>query len=251
MPRNILALTVLTVLSTSLTSALPHWPHERSTATPTLTVPLLSGLPTPPAGLTLKYVALCLGTQNYSCPSTTTTGASSASSSSPTSTSPQTPTPIPIGALATLYDATHLLLSTSVLDPAALPALTHSLPCLADALNMSLGLPFLGHHYFDGLSRPTFDLTAASPPAFLSAKKVADVPAPVGTGLQQSCKGRDGAAAVDWLMLEDCGDGLSRGGVSVAYRVETAGGKAVGVCAAGQMGEVVVSDYAAEYWFYG
>jgi len=114
---------------------------------------------------------------------------------------------------------------------------------------MSLGLPLLGHHYFDVMSRPTFDLTAASPLAVLSAKKVADVPAPVGTGLQQSCKGRDGAAAVDWLMLEDCGDGLSRGGVSVVYRVETAGGKAIGACTAG--GGVVVSVYAAEYWFFG
>jgi len=250
MPRNALALTVLTVLSTSLTSALPHWPHERSTATPTLTVPLLSGLPTPPAGLTLKYVALGLGTQNYSCPSTTIASASSPTSSTSTSTSTPTPTPTPVGALANLYDATHLFLSTSSLDSAALPSLIHSLPCLADVLNMSLGLPLLGHHYFDALSRPTFDLAAAASPAFLSAKKVADVPAPVGSGLQQSCKGRDGAAAVDWLMLEDCGDGLTRGGVSVVYRVETAGGKAVGGCVEGA-GGVLTSDYAAEYWFYG
>lgn len=52
--------------------------------------------------------------------------------------------------------------------------------------------------------------------------------------------------AVDWLKLGDVGGGR---GLSEVYRVETAGGKAPGVCP--REGGMVVVQYAAVYWFYG
>jgi len=187
----------------------------------------------------LKYIALGLGTQNYSCPRSTST--STFTSSTTTST-----TPLSIGALATLYDATHLFTTTTSLGPSALSILTNGITCLADSLDSSLSLSQLGYHYFDALGRPTFDLSSASTGAFLSAKKVANVWAPV-----TACAGRNQAEAVDWLMLVDNGCGLSRR-VSAVYRVETVGGKAVdGSCGPGSAGGVVVDDYAALYYFFG
>jgi len=228
-----------TLLTVPSILALPHWPptlHHRSTttkSTPTFTPTLpTSTLPAPPSGLALKYIALGLGTQNYSCPSTTSTP------------------PLAIGALATLYDATHLFSTTSSLGATALSILTCGLTCLADSLNSSLSLPRLGHHYFDAVGRPTFDLSLADSSAagsgpLLSAKKSASGPAPSG-----ACKGRNKAEAVDWLMLVDNEAGLSRD-VSVVYRVETVGGKVVGVGCDGSGSATVGSDYAALYWFYG
>lgn len=243
-PRTLLFLT--TVLSTSLTSALPHHSHafdERTTlATTTLTLPS-SSLPAPPANLVLKYIALGLGTQNYSCPSLP----SSCTSSSTANAATCTTTPTSVGALATLYDATRLLnMTATALGSLGVTALGVELPCLADSVNNGLTLPVLGRHYFDSLGRPTFDLSSSSGSngAFLSAKKVATAPAPA-----TACRGRNGVGAVDWLMLVDNGEGGSRG-VSVVYRVETAGGKA-GVEECQGPGGGVESDYSALYWFYG
>jgi hypothetical protein len=228
-------LALLALLSTP-TSGMPKPP--RSVA---LTVPTLPGLPSVSSGLTLKYVALGMGVQNYSCPATTT-------STSTSSASTASATPVAIGAIATLYDATQLFANTACLGQNALSALEVGLTCIADGLENTMSLPLLGHHYFDSLSRPTFDLSSTG--AFLSAKKIAAVPAPSGdSGMNQSCAGRNGAGAVDWLFLEDCADSLSTG-VSAVYRVGTTGGKAVGGCA-GKAGQTIQSDYGALYWFYG
>ena len=168
----------------------------------------LNGLPAP-TGLTLKYIALGLGTQNYTCASAT---------SAPTS----------IGALAVLYDATFLALPISA-------PLIPKYATLAYNTHSSLGLPTIGHHYFSAQGVPTFSLEAANPsPALLSAKKVANVAAPA-----DSVK-----SSIDWLELVDNGLGLSKG-LKAVYRVETAGGAAPASCASAG---VVTVQYAAEYW---
>lgn len=265
----------LTLLSTSVITALsipsPHDSLDRrqninANNQQTLVLPS-SGLPAP-ANLTLKYVALGLGTQNYSCIIPTTTASStptitatttasvnvniaakSKSTTTPpaystTTTASPTLTPSAIGALATLHDATSLLSRPTTNLTTAIP----SLACIANTLSYSLGLPVLGHHYFTSTGTPTFDLKAVD--ALLSAKKLADVPAPPTSDGEGGCVGREGQGPVDWLMLGDDGTGRSFGGLKAVYRVEVAGGKSLG-CEGVEVGEVVTSDYAAEYWFYG
>lgn len=228
----------------------PHRPLKRSTTTrmrasllalllpstlalPTLTLPTLpiistllagpslpaSSLPQPASGLTLKYIALGLGTQNYTC----------ASSTADT-------TPFAVGATATLYDATG---SMSV--PVAGKIAQDSLTCSADHLNSDMGLPRLGTHFFSAAGVPSFNLSAVG--LFLSSKKVATAAPPT-----DACAGRDSGVAVAWLNLLDRDDGVSHG-LSAVYRVKTTGGSAPATCEG--MSALVERDYAAEYWFYG
>jgi len=202
-----------------------------------------SSLPQVPANLTLKYIALGQGIQNYTCTSIT-------------------PVPVAIGAVATLYDVTSLFFSTTTTTTPPLLALSPSgeiTTCLAALLPQlsTLGPLFsatsmsppniLGSHYFNSVGTPIFDLVGAS--ARLAAKKVANAPAPAGDA---ACANADGKGAVDWLMLVDAGAGQSVGGLKAVYRVETAGGKAPASCIdAGAVKGVVASRYAALYWFYG
>lgn len=172
-----------------------------------LSVPL-NGLPSP-EGLTLKYVALGEGTQNYTCANTSTT-------------------PVAIGAVATLYDARSILTAT----PGSIPGLA----ALAYSIASSMSLPTLGHHWFSASAVPSFDLEAADPQAFLSAKKTVDVTAP-NSSMPDS---------VDWLYLVDDGRGVSSN-LKAVYRVETASGSAPAVCP--HVGTLEVR-YAAEYWFF-
>lgn len=183
---------------------------------------------TPPSGLTLKYIGLGLGTQNYSC-----------------ATSDSSSMPVAIGALATLYDATALI--------AALPASSNAVTqttCQADTHSNALSmLPRFGEHYFNASGVPSFDLFGAHDAQyptgglFLSARKTGVSPAPA-----TACKGTDGAAAVPWLTLVDDGSSRTRG-LKEVYRVETAGGSAPATCEG--MEALVTRDYSAEYWFYG
>lgn len=219
----------------------------------------------------MKYIAIGHGIQNYTCASSDATA-------------------VNIGALAVLYDITPLYpgtpttglsqdafesLSSTVLwsqaiplnlvDPAAaratattqqLPETSYqavvSNPFPSPAADMSLGshgvhADFLGHHYFDANSSPTFDLSGSPDGLLLSGTKTGDVKAPADsdTGLLDT-------GAVDWLQLGDNGRGLSVG-VTVAYRVLTAGGvaEACSVSGANPAGEVFSVPYAAQYWFYG
>jgi hypothetical protein len=106
------------------------------------------------------------------------------------------------------------------------------------------GLPtvkFLGHHYFDSASTPTFDLSAARLKA--SVKKLQGIDAP-----SNADKGRMGTGAVQWLQLGDTGNGQSEG-LSMVYRVITAGGAAQSCPVAGVGVQSV--PYSAFYWFYG
>ncbi len=117
-------------------------------------------------------------------------------------------------------------------------------PFLPDADLNAGGLPhlkFLGRHYFDASSSPTFDLSAAQ--LFGSLAKVDDIPAPADAD-----KGILQTAAVDWLRLNDNQKGLSKGVQSV-YRVLTAGGASEVCSTVGALSGSV--PYAALYYFYG
>ncbi|KIW08675.1 uncharacterized protein PV09_00626 [Verruconis gallopava] len=189
-----------------------------------------SGLPDPSSispAVTLKYIALGVGTQNYTC------------ASSPNSAS----APIQVGAKATLFDAGQFFNT--------FPGMVQTLPGLALGLYTMTGQPdmtrilggsVLGHHFFNSLGQPTFDLSKIN--ARLTAKKLSGVAAPA-----DSCPGPNNAGAVDWLELTDIGGGASYGGITYVYRVETAGGKPPAKCT-DQSGAFTV-PYAAEYWFYG
>jgi len=104
------------------------------------------------------------------------------------------------------------------------------------------GIDVLGQHFFTAGGSPEFDLTGVS--ARLVAKKLNSVSPPAG-----ACPGPGNAGAVSWLELGDNGAGLSFGGISYVYRVETAGGNPPATCS-GQTGLITV-PYSAEYWFYG
>lgn len=229
---------------------------------------LATDLTAPDTNLTLKYLAVGHGIQNYTCASTTATA-------------------VNIGALAVLYDATALYssssyanLSSTVLWDQAIPlnlanpsaagpvsttsgktaANFSETDYQADAANpfpstpASLALvaqqvsaPFLGHHYFDANSSPTFDLSGSTDKLYFSGAKIGDVKAPTtaDTGILAT-------GAVDWLELGDNGRGLSVG-VSNVYRVVTAGGvaEACSVSGVNPSGQVFSVPYVAQYWFYG
>jgi hypothetical protein len=184
MSSNIARLLLAFFLST-MALALP----APSTTSNRNTVPL-NGLPAPGA-LSLKYITLGVGTQNYSC---SAVGA----------------TPTAIGAVADLYDASLLL------SPAK-SSLIPSFAAVAYSTHSWFNLPTLGHHWFSASGVPTFDLESRG---FLSAKKVANVTAPTGSI----------SGSVDWLFLRDDGRGVSSKNLQAVYRVETAGGSAPATC---------------------
>ncbi|KAH8750328.1 hypothetical protein F5883DRAFT_577907 [Diaporthe sp. PMI_573] len=235
--------------------------------TPTLPSTGSIDLPAPSMNLTVTYVALGHGIQNYTCAS-------------------ENATAIPIGALAVLYDITPVYpgissislsaedfndLSANVLWKTAIPlnlidaaAQGPGSPLpeshyQADAANpfpaspSDLGLggiraKFLGFHYFDAESAPTFDLVGSADPVglFFSGEKTGDVKAPADAD-----KGVLGTGAIDWLQLGDNGRGLSRD-VALVYRVVTAGGvaQACSVSGANDPGQALSVPYTAQYWFY-
>ncbi|OOF99505.1 hypothetical protein ASPCADRAFT_126415 [Aspergillus carbonarius ITEM 5010] len=179
-----------------------------------------TALPSPSSNLTLQYVALGRGIQNYTC----------------LSSSPAKPTSV--GALATLFDASCLVSSDQRLLH-RIPPLLQDIPL--ETLDFfasvaSLAGPdsaILGEHYFTASGVPFFDLRLGGNDDWVAAKKVASVGSP--------------AASMDvpWLKLV----GVEGMGISEVYRVYTAGGMNPATCE-GMKGEFSV-DYAAEYWFYG
>lgn len=221
-PRNMVISICLAALVT-FSNALAI-PATDSCKVPTSTpvVPLtsdLSATPLPSTNLTLSYVAIGRGIQNYTCASV---GAGATA----------------LGAVATLFDATAL----AYRDEAALHAIPPmfvnvplpkaSFPTAAGILNV------LGHHYFDATGTPTFDLSTVG--KILYGAKTGDVKAP-----STANKGPAGTGAVDWLQLTRKASYTSVG-EQVVYRVETAGG--VGpVCTDTKPFSV---QYAAEYWFF-
>lgn len=170
-----------------------------------------SPLPAPPSTLSLKFVGLGVGTQNYSCVP---------GEAGPSLTSSR-------GAVATLFDITDVLCATKTQNVFSI-----------DLSSLRKGNRRLGQHYFTADLVPTFDLNYTHPRAFFSAKKSANVAAP-GSGTIS-------LPAIDWLYLVADGTKPNSGDVAAAYRVKTMGGVPPSDCA----GNITVV-YTAEYWFYG
>lgn len=177
-----------------------------------------SGLPTPTSSPSI--IALGVGTQNYTCNSTTGTYGSNV-------------------AVADLYDIASLV-KASTKDSLCKLYLENSQDCKSE--DNPLKLHLIGQHYFDASSKPNFDFTK-SDQGWLQAKKIANVSAPANAanGVKPEANG-----AIDWLYLLDNDSGVSVNLKSV-YRVETAGGKPPRSCSGEEQIEI---PYAAEYWFY-
>ncbi|TVY36941.1 hypothetical protein LSUB1_G004790 [Lachnellula subtilissima] len=197
---------------------------KTAAATPTgaaPTIPTSGNTPDlPSTTLSLVYVAVGRGTQNYTC---LAAGANSTAT----------------GAIATLFDATSLAYA-NITAVHAIPPIAVNQAVPSGSLDSSSGpLSVLGNHFFDASGTPTFNLSAAN--KILFGAKTGDVKAPA-----TSSKGPAGTGAVDWLSLTAKPAPYVSDGVSLVYRVETAGGVAPACTAAGTM----IVQYSAEYWFY-
>ena len=146
-----------------------------------------SSLPGPSASLTLKYVALGRGTQNYTCPSS--------ASSNPKSTIK----PEATGAVATLFDASCIA-STSEDLLHQVPAIISTTPLGSLAFMAALAAQgtrstnlIIGEHYFNDAGDPVFDLSLTGSKSWIVTNKKASAPAP------NSTSGSSGD--VPWLKL--------------------------------------------------
>ena len=208
-------------------------------------------LPSPASNLTLKYILLGHGIQNYTC------GSEGAE-------------PKATGALAALYDVTALYpgtgdsvltieefdqLGVDAIYDAELPLNMQSEEDAANSIapgadleepfpsdpadlqldSLSTPLPFVGHHFFNSAGSPQFVFEDVNYVCALSNK----IDAPAG-----SDAGPDATGTVAWLQL-----GAIEGavGASLLYRVKTVGGVSHGCSAAGSDSV----SYTAQYWFYG
>ncbi|KAK3934372.1 hypothetical protein QBC46DRAFT_368248 [Diplogelasinospora grovesii] len=244
-------LAALLTEATALAAARPCKPTTTQASwvsTPSLPSTGSADLSLPPPGMVLKKIALGHGIQNYSCATS------------------DAATPTQLGALAALYDVTSLYpgtlrtglnkttfnaLSTILLWSQSIPLDLSSYgantqhPFLAAAdiriIPTIATIKFLGRHYFDQDSLPTFDLLTVGLKA--SVVKNESINAPLAAN-----KGIIGSGAIVWLKLVDSGRGVSNG-LSLVYRVITAGGAAE-PCRVSGAGNGSV-PYAAFYWFYG
>ncbi|KAJ6108147.1 hypothetical protein N7523_009470 [Penicillium sp. IBT 18751x] len=190
-------------------------------------------LPDPSSHLTLKYIAVGRGTQNYSCSST---DKSSRDEAAPTA----------IGAAATLFDASCVA-STSMTLLHELPAVAArtplgSLSFMAEMVSSSTNSSdlIIGEHYFDAAGEPFFNLKLGGGDDWMVGEKNASVSAPARVYAPKP-ESKD----VAWLrLLRKKGKGIQE-----VYRVVTFGGSAPSTCAG--LDDIVAVDYAAEYWFYG
>ncbi|KAI9048605.1 hypothetical protein LZ554_007437 [Drepanopeziza brunnea f. sp. 'monogermtubi'] len=206
--------------------------HQFSSAMPAVVAPASGRNPTlphdailPGTDYSFRYALIGRGTQNYTC----------ATASGPA---------VSVGAVATLFDATALArLSTAELHTIPPLAVNQPVPPPGSALDVGVAAPLMpiGRHYFDAAGVPVFELSGVN--KILYATRAANVPAPEGAS---PGVGGQGHGAVDWLFLIAKQDYVAESvGLAAAYRVVTAGGKAV----CDQAGPQQV-DYAAEYWFY-
>lgn len=221
--------------------------------TPHLHAATVRELQSPPNGTRPKHIALGIGIQNYTCAAVGSTAAAN-------------------GALAMLYDITALYpgqgpsslsqeafdsltatalrsvtvplnFDTASTDPRVEPSspgasLTN--PFTADAplqLDGLAPLPFLGHHFFNSASVPTFVLDGGAV-NFVGAKNDGITAPPTADA------GPQGTGAVDWLYLTATAGAV---GASSVYRVDTAGGVSHGCASAAGKDS---TTYAAAYWFF-
>ncbi|RYP72955.1 hypothetical protein DL770_007874 [Monosporascus sp. CRB-9-2] len=228
----------------------PNTPSPPAGATPTLPVNGGEGELDGPGNTSLKHIVVGHGIQNYTCAaagqSATATGALAVlwdiqplyPGSGPSSISEADWTGLPPKVLRTTELPLNLLGSSGT-EYAADPQAPFPPDADLELDGVEAKMKFLGHHYFDGVGTPTFDLRGdASRPVF-RGKKDASVSAPATAD-----GGLTGSGAVDWLRLTDKG---TSAGVSVVYRVHTAGGKPAPCAEAGQAESV---PYTAMYWFY-
>lgn len=188
-------------------------------------LPGTTALAGPDPGLVVTRVVLGRGTQNYTC-----------------ADSKDTTLPVGAGALAVLYDASCLA--------ANFPALLHSLPdalvaLSADSIGAVLSAESMlvaGHHYFaPDFSTPVFDFRLAGQAQIFTGVRDQAVAAPGSAakgGLREQQFG-----AVDWLRLKAIA--AKSVDYQLAYRVQTAGGKAPPTCK-GRAGTFSI-EYATEY----
>ncbi|KAJ5129792.1 malate dehydrogenase [Penicillium bovifimosum] len=188
-------------------------------------------LPVPSTNLTLKYIALGRGTQNYTCPS-------NSPNSKHTTIEPEA-----TGAAATLFDASCIAASSlallhevpEIISKAPLGSLAFITALLAQGTRSNSII--IGEHHFNAAGDPIFDFTLSGADSWIAASKIAAAPAPKATS--------GSAGDVPWLKL-----GYKKGsGIQEVYRVVTSQGNPPSTCA-GQNATIQV-EYAAEYWFYG
>ena len=216
----------------------------------------------PPTGLQLKFIGLGVGTQNYTCANSTaipgTTGAVG-KHFYPSRHMFSRSQPCP----ATLYDIGTALNADALRDaklpelsglalvlsafPAPLVAAAAADSTLLDLYLATQGYArVLGDHFFTALPAlvPTFALSDVPTQPFpqVNGHKNASLNAPQGAFAGLSAEG-----AVPWLQLTD--NGGSQGGVSVVYRLHTAGGQPPANCT-GRPSAFEV-PYVAQYWVYG
>ncbi|KAG8742677.1 hypothetical protein FRC10_001033 [Ceratobasidium sp. 414] len=184
-----------------------------------------------PSG-SLVYVALGMGTQNYTCGSTGTFTSA--------------------GAVAKLFDISCLANTGSLFAniqnmafDAASTAKGAALVSKIESLIKSTPLA-LGDHYFipnpavngTGLS-PEFDFRAGvkkgDPTGFAVVKKIANSASPAGT------------ANVDWLALQNIGGTIGGSLANNVMRLDTKSGQPPASCTPNS---TIAVPYAAKYWFY-
>lgn len=114
-----------------------------------------------------------------------------------------------------------------------------------------VGLPYIGHHFFDSAGTPVFTLDKAkTAPGPAGQKPIVYVGKTDGIAAPANAdKGPARTGAVDWLLLdakttpEYAGKSI---GLKQVYRVVTAGGVG-GTCETAGVKSV---EYATEYWLY-
>lgn len=150
-------------------------------------------LPEPSPHLSLKYVAIGRGTQNYSCPSSGTSGKSQRNT-----------IPEATGAVATLFDASCLA-STSTNLLHELPAVLGSTPLgslafLSEILSSTTNTSdlIIGEHHFNSEGEPFFNLGLRDGDSWMNTMKNSSVGAPKRTA--RSSNGRN-IQDVPWLKL--------------------------------------------------
>ncbi|KAJ1309355.1 hypothetical protein OPQ81_006134 [Rhizoctonia solani] len=167
-----------------------------------------------PSGVTPEYIALGVGTQNYTC----------SSAGSYTSA----------GAVANLIDISCLYGS----DPELFEDVQeYAYNVIGNWANVKATLgPYihiLGKHYFvsqNGSIAPKFDFTRNGN-GYVVAKKIEGAASP------------DGPQNVDWLELQSTSGSLAK----YVFRVDTQGGQPPATCTAGQ---TLTVPYTAKYWFF-
>ncbi|KAG8731691.1 hypothetical protein FRC11_002897 [Ceratobasidium sp. 423] len=179
-----------------------------------------------PDGVKPEYVALAIGTQNYTC-----TNAGNYTTA---------------GTLSILIDIGCLYASNSTAfkgaqDSAYNLFLTsqNEMPTL-DQIQGAIGYPpyILGNHYFtprDSTIAPKFDFNKSQEGgenAFVVGKQVGGIPSP------------EGSQNIDWLQLEGTEGKLAK----YIFRVNTRGGQPPQSC--DKEGQDRTVPYTAKYWFF-